>query len=210
MKRHSTLIALLVAAAVFVGMFAALGQATDVIRLAGPAVLAVFAALGTQLALGRTPAQITDDAYHDDARGQVRACLDVVEKIQRDARKVKSASMRHQAQEIGRVVPELLTRVERTAPTSLYSSAAQIRGHLQSLEQVVTTFADIERNPSFYPEPAEQLTQGEQAVQRFVAFSLDSIRLVNRGDLAQYKANLATVAPPVMPVLNAPTPQEER
>ena len=75
---------------------------------------------------------------------------------------------------------------------------------------MVTTFADIERNPSFYPDPTQQLTQGEQAVQRFVAFSLDSIRLVNQGDLAQYKANLATAAPPVMPTLDATTQQENR
>lgn len=206
LRKNSTLAAAAVMALVFVAMFAALPMAADVVRLAGPAVLALLAGFGTKLMLARTPAQITDDAYHDDALGQKQACLDLVDELRRAVRPVKAREMHERIDQIAQVVPELLSRVERTAPTSLYSSSAQLRGHLESLLGVLRTFADIERNPRFYPEPQRQLEQGQQAVRRFEQFSLESIQLVNQGDLASYQANLATVAPPEMPRLGGPDP----
>ncbi|MEL4505179.1 5-bromo-4-chloroindolyl phosphate hydrolysis family protein [Luteococcus sp. H138] len=207
MTRHSTLTALLVAALVFVAMFALLADATDLIRLFGPAVLAVMAAGGTKLMLQRSAAQISDEAYRDDAKGQMRACLDLVAQIRENASRARSNSLRNQVERMAQVVPELLRRVERTSPTSLYSSASQLRTHLESLDGVVRTFGDIEKNPAFYDRPQEQLVAGEQAVHRFVEFATDSIKLVNQGDLAAYQANLDTVAPPRMPTLEIPTSQ---
>lgn len=206
LKRYATPLALLAALVTFVLMFLLLDGATDAIRLAGPAALALLAALGTRLVLHRSPAEITDDAYHDDARGQVEACLDLVGQIRRDAKQLRSPSMHAEVDRMAQVVPELLRRVERTSPTSLYSSASQLRGHLGSLQGVVTTFADIEQHPAFYEDPGSQLVDGERAMRRFVEFSLESVRLVNQGDLAQYKANLATVAPPQLPRLTIPGP----
>lgn len=206
MKRHSTLVALLAAAVVYLVMFGVLADATDLIRLLGPAVLAVMAAGGTKLMLKRSAAQITDEAYRDDAKGQMRACLDLVGQIRDNARRAQSHSLRNEVERMAQVVPELLRRVERTSPTSLYSSASQLRTHLESLDGVVRTFGDIEKNPSFYDDPQAQLVAGEQAVRRFVEFATDSIKLVNQGDLAAYQANLDTVAPPKMPTLELPRP----
>lgn len=201
MKQHSSLVALGVAALTFVGMFAVLAQATDLIRLAGPTVLAVLAALGTKLMLTRSAAEITDHAYREDSRDQMKACLDLVGQIRASARQVRSASLKHQVHRMAQVVPDLLRRVERTSPSSLYSSSSQLRAHLESLDVVVRTFADIEGNPAYYDQPERQLASGEQAVARFVEFATDNIKLVNQGDLAAYQANLATVAPPKMPSL---------
>ncbi|MEL4358652.1 MULTISPECIES: 5-bromo-4-chloroindolyl phosphate hydrolysis family protein [unclassified Luteococcus] len=207
MKKHSTLVALGMAAVVFLAMFALLADATDAIRLLGPAVLAVMAAGGTKLMLLRSAAEITDEAYRDDARGQLEACEDLVERIRQHARQVQSRSLRNEVERMAQVVPELLRRVQRTSPTSLYSSSSQLRGHLESLDGVVSTFADIERNPAFYDQPEAQLVAGEQAVRRFVEFATDNIKLVNQGDLAAYQANLETVAPPKMPTLEIPKEQ---
>lgn len=201
MRKYANWWAMLAAVVVFLGMFAALAGVTDVIRLAGPAVLAVLAGLGTRLALARTPAQISDESYREDARELVEQCEGLVDQIRKAARGVRSPSLRAQVERVGQVVPELLRRVERTSPTSLYSSASQLREHLTSLRGVVATYAEIEANPSFYDRPTAQLTAGEQAVDRFVDFTLDNIRLVNQGDVATYQSNLATVAPPEMPKL---------
>lgn len=201
MRKNSTLWAAVAAVIVFVMMFAALDGATDVIRLAGPAVLALLAAFGTRLALARTPAQITDDTYRDDSRELVDECLGLVEQIREAAREVGSPSLRAQVDRVAQVVPELLRRVERTSPTSLYSSASQLKEHLTSLRGVVATYADIEAHPAFYERADQQLVAGEQAVKRFVDFTLDNIRLVNQGDVATYQSHLATVAPPEMPKL---------
>lgn len=186
---------------VFAILFVALDGAVPLIRLGAPAVFGLLAGGGVHLALGRTPAQIRDDAYDDDARGKVQECLDLVRQVEKAGKGVRSPHMRDDVSRVANVVPELLRRVQATAPTSAYSSASQLQGHLSSLLGVVTTFTDVERNPSFYTDPQAMLTQGEDAARRFLHFALDSIRLVNSGDIASYNANLATVAPPTMPTL---------
>ncbi|MGO4955981.1 hypothetical protein ACTQ49_01690 [Luteococcus sp. Sow4_B9] len=200
-RKYSLATALVVGAVVFVGMFLALEPATDLIRLVGPTVLAAVAATGTNLLLARSPAQIADETYAQDARALGRGCTELAEQIRRDGRQLRSASMRRELDRMVQVVPELLARVERTSPSSLYSSASQLKGHLTSLQGVVRTYSDIEKHPNFYDQPDQLLLAGEQAVRRFVEFGHESIRLVNQGDLASYQANLATVAPPEMPEL---------
>jgi hypothetical protein len=98
-------------------------------------------------------------------------------------------------------VPELLDRVRANSPNSLYSSASHIGGHLASLTGAVRQYLDIQRKPALYAEPAALLRSGEEAFRRFTEFAFDSVRLVNQGDIAAYRANLETVAPPKLPEL---------
>lgn len=142
-------------------------------------MLAVFAALGTQLALGHRTGDHRRRATTTAPR-PVRACP-AWSKIQ-DARQVKSASMRHQAREVDRVVPEL-PRCRRAPAHDLavFVRSADPRTPAV-LEQVVTTFAGHRAPSVVLSRPAEQLDAGRAGRPRFVAFSLDSIRLVNRGD----------------------------
>ena len=147
-RRHATVVSAAVLVLVYVALFVALDGAGPALRLGGPLIFGVLAAIGVQVLLGRTPAQISDDAYADDARGKVDACLDLVRRIGRAVRDLASPSMRDVTGRIAHVVPELLRRVETTSPTSVYSSASQWEGHLTSLLGVVTTYGDVEQHPT--------------------------------------------------------------
>ena len=99
-------------------------------------------------------------------------------------------------------VTELFERVRAKAPNSLYSTASQLNGHLSSLEGVLGQYLDIQSKPQLYRDPQVLTRSGEQAFYRFAEFTLESVRLVNQGDMAQYQANLETVAPPELPELS--------
>ncbi|MDI1465845.1 hypothetical protein QEZ54_33220 [Catellatospora sp. KI3] len=196
MRKLATPLALVTAVAVFGALFAATSS------LLWSPLLAAAAALGVYLMLdGRTAAQIRDDEYADDADAKVEAAVETARRLRKLSKDVHSPTVRHLLQQSADHVPELLTRVKATAPTTLFSSASALGAHLQSLLGVVTQYLDIQRNPTFYHDPAALLAGGEAAVQRFTDFTIDSLRLVNQGDLAQYQANLATVAPPKLPQL---------
>lgn len=198
-RRLATPLALATAVLVYVVFFLLLGGAGVLVQVGVPALLAAVAASGIVVMLGRTPAEITDDAYHDDASGMVRTALATMDEVVRASRAISSPTLRADVAQVAAQVPELLARTRAESPTSLYSSASVLHGHLTSLLGVVTQFADIERNPSFYRNAPELLHEGGEAVRRFRDFTLESIRLVNAGGIAEYRANLDTVAPPSIP-----------
>lgn len=196
MRRVAAPLALLVAVGTFAGLFAATGS------LLWSPLLAALAALGVYLmADSRTPAQVRDDEYGADAGRKADEVRQAAKELRKLSRDVASPSVKHLLQQSAEYLPELLDRIRATSPNSLYSSASQLGSHAQSLLGVVRQYLDIQRNPAFYPDPAALLAGGEQAVQRFTEFTVDSLRLVNQGDLAQYQANLQTVAPPKLPQL---------
>lgn len=196
MRRVATPLALLVAIGVFGGLFHVTGS------LLWSPLLAALSALGVYLMLdSRTASEVRDDEYGADADRKVDEVVRAAKEVRKLSRDVASPSVKHLLQQAAEFVPELLDRVRATSPNSLYSSASQLGAHLQSLLGVVRQYLDIQRNPTFYDDPAALLAGGEQAVQRFTEFTIDSLRLVNQGDLAQYQANLQTVAPPKLPQL---------
>ncbi|GIH06174.1 hypothetical protein Rhe02_42410 [Rhizocola hellebori] len=185
-----------------VGVFAVLFLMTH--SLLWSPLLAALAALGLYLMLDdRTPAQVRDGEYAEDANRKVEEALRTVRQIRGITAQVLSPSVKHSLQQACEYVPELLTRVRKTSPNNLYSSASSLGGHLTSLAGVVEQYLDIQRKPDFYKNPAELMRGGEIAIQRFTEFTVDSLRLVNSGELAQYQANLETVAPPQLPDLGA-------
>ncbi|PZG16715.1 hypothetical protein C1I95_16945 [Micromonospora craterilacus] len=189
-------VALAAAVAVFTGVFAATTS-----FLWAP-LLAVAAALGVYFMLDdRSPAQARGDDYLDEARAKVEEALKVLRGIERLSREVQAPVARAALQSACRYVPELFDRVRAAAPNSLYSTASQIGGHLTSLDGVVRQYLDIQGKPVLYTDPEALRHSGELAFERFAAFTLDSVRLVNQGDIAQYRANLDTVAPPKLPEL---------
>ncbi|MFC7240942.1 hypothetical protein ACFQO7_00485 [Catellatospora aurea] len=195
-RKVATPLALLVAVGVFGGLFSVTGS------LLWSPLLAAVSALGVYLMLdSRTASQVRDDEYGADADRKADEVVRAAKEIRKLSRDVASPSVKHLLQQAAEFVPELLDRVRATSPNSLYSSASQLGAHLQSLLGVVRQYLDIQRNPAFYDDPAALLAGGEQAVQRFTEFTIDSLRLVNQGDLAQYQANLQTVAPPKLPQL---------
>jgi len=194
--RLATPLALLIAVAVFAGMYLLTGS------LLWSPVLAFGAAIGAYLMLDdRTPNQVSDDDYEQDAERKTDEALGVIRDIRRRLKEISSPTARHSLQQACDTVPELLARVKATSPNGLYSSASQLSAHLSSLSGVLTQYLDIQRKPAFYHNPQELLAGGEQAFARFAEFSIDSVRLVNSGELAQYQANLETVAPPKLPQL---------
>ncbi len=201
MRRAAAPVAILTAVIVFVAFFVLLAGADLALRLGAPVVLAAVAASGTYLMLARSAAQISDDAYHDDARAKAREVEQTIARAVDASRKVRNPVVRASIARAGEVIPELLDRLAASQPSSLYSSAARLAGHARSLQGLVEQYADIEAHPSYYHDAPALLAEGERAIERFDAFALESIRLVNQGEMATYQANLDTVAPPEIPRL---------
>jgi hypothetical protein len=188
--------ALVAAVAVFAGVFV-LTQS-----LIWSPLLAVAAAFGLYLMLDdRSALRVQSDDYAGEADEKVDDALGVIRGIAKLAKQVNAPSAREALESACRYVPELFDRVRAKSPNSLYSTASQIGGHLRSLDGVVRQYLDIQAKPVLYTDPEGLKKSGEQAFQRFADFALNSVRLVNQGDIAQYKANLDTVAPPQLPEL---------
>jgi hypothetical protein len=167
-------------------------------------LLAVVAAFGVYFMLDdRSPAEVADGDYAEDANDRAGDVLRIVKQVKGLLNQVQSPAVRHSLQQACEAVPELLTRVRKTAPNTLYSSASTLYGHLVSLSGVVEQYLDIQNKPAFYRDPHALMQGGELAIQRFTEFTIESVRLVNQGELAQYQANLETVAPPQLPELGA-------
>ena len=165
-------------------------------------LLAGAAALGTYLMLdSRTPVQVRDDSYAEDAERKVAEVRQSVAEIRRLSRTVISTAARGSLDTACQYVQELLDRVRVNSPNSLYSSASQMSAHLSSLQGVLRQYLDIQVKPALYQQPSVLLDRGEEAFRRFGEFAFDSVQLVNQGDIATYEANLATVAPPRLPTL---------
>lgn len=201
MRRHSTTIALATAVVVYLVMFMALAQSDLWLRLTAAALLAAGAAVGVQFMAGRTKGELAADAYDDDAKALVRKTNALMAQADSRARELSDPSLRVAIGRSRRTVAQLLERVEEDQPTSLYSSASKFAGHAQSLVKVVDAFVDIEQHPAYYRNAPALLEQGAQAIRRFDEFAIESIQLVNQGDMADYQANLNTVAPPAIPKL---------
>ncbi len=189
-----------VALAVAVAAFALVFAFTS--SLLWAPLLAATTALGLYLMLDdRSAARVDRDTYADDARDRVEEALRVLRGVERLAKDVHHPAARQALADACRYVPELLDRVRDRSPDSLYSTAAQMGGHLRSLDGAVRQYLDIQRQPMLYHDPEALRHNGELAFRRFADFALDSVRLVNQGDIAQYTANLDTVAPPSLPDL---------
>ncbi len=194
----ATPLALVAAVGVFIGLFVFTHS------LLWSAVLAALAAFGAYFMLDdRTAVQAADGDYAEDANDKAGDVLRIVKQLKGLLVQVKSPSVQYSLQQACDTVPELLARVRKSAPNTLYSSASTLYGHLLSLVGVVEQYVDIQNKPTFYRDPQALMRGGEQAIARFTEFTIDSVRLVNQGELAQYQANLETVAPPKLPELGA-------
>lgn len=200
-RRYSTVFALTTAVVVYVVMFLLLGQSDLWLRLTASVVLAAGSAIGVQFMAGRTRGELEADAYEDDAKALVRKTNALLAQADGLARQLSDPGLRAAIGRSRRTVAELLGRVEEDQPTSLYSSASKFAGHAESLLSVVDAYVDIERHPAYYRDAPALLEQGAQAIRRFDEFAIESIQLVNQGDMADYQANLNTVAPPAIPKL---------
>jgi hypothetical protein len=196
--KAATPLALATAAGVFVVLFLLTRS------LLWAPVLAALAAVGVYFMLDdRTPAQVADGDYAEDADEKASEALRIIKQLKGLLTQVRSPSVQYSLQQACDAVPELLARIRKTAPNTLYSSASALYGHLVSLSGVVEQYLDIQNKPPFYRDPQALMGGGEQAIQRFTEFTIESVRLVNQGELAQYQANLETVAPPKLPELGA-------
>jgi hypothetical protein len=164
--------------------------------------LSAAVGLGVYLmADGRSRTQVALDTYTDDADRKAAEALRTLAEVRKLSREVRTPAARGSLEAADQYVTELLDRVRASSPDSLYSTASTLGAHLQSLLGVVRQYLDIQRKPALYKQPEQLQSSGEEAFRRFAEFAFDSIQLVNQGDLASYRANLATVAPPKLPEL---------
>jgi hypothetical protein len=196
--KAATPLALVIAVGVFIGLFVFTHS------FIWSPLLALVAAFGVYFMLDdRTPAQVADGDYAEDANDKADEVLRIVKQLKGLLIQVRSPSVQYSLQQACDAVPELLGRIRKTAPNTLYSSASALYGHLVSLSGVVEQYVDIQNKPTFYRDPQALMQGGELAIARFTEFTIESVRLVNQGELAQYQANLETVAPPQLPELGA-------
>jgi hypothetical protein len=194
--RIATPLALVAAIAIFAGAFVLTRS------LLWSPLLAAVGAVGLYLMIdSRRPHEVSDDEYEEDAERKVDDVLRIVKEIRKSAEGVISLPVRQTLQQSCDYVPELLNRVRTGSPSTLFSSASQLGAHLTSLAGALKQYLDIQRNPAFYTDAPALMAGGEAAFGRFAEFTVESLKLVNAGDLAQYQANLATVAPPKLPQL---------
>lgn len=200
-RRFSGVVAIAALVAAFGVMFWVLSGSTMLIQLGGSAAVAAAVGFGVHLMLAPSDTELQQVDYQEDARARVRAALADLSEANRAAARARDPRVRAALERASRTVPELLDRIAETQPTSLYSSAAQIGGHVKSLRSMIVQYAEIEQHPDYYSDAPRLLNEGREAVERFDRFTIDSIRLVNQGDMAEYQANLDTVAPPELPKL---------
>lgn len=200
-RRFAAPLALVSAVVVYAVMFMLLPEAEPLLRVGAPALFAAIGASGVWAILARTPREIRDDTYHDDARALMAQVEHTLQRAVAESRRLKDAKLRAAVSRAATTVPALLARVAQDQPTSLYSSASTFAGHAASLLGVVEQYGDIQRHPDYYANAEQLLADGRAAIVRFDEFALESMRLVTQGDMSEYKANLATVAPPEIPKL---------
>jgi 5-bromo-4-chloroindolyl phosphate hydrolysis protein len=195
--RLATGAALASAVAIFTGVF------LITTSLLWSAVIATAGSIGVYLMMdARTKVQVESDDYADDAERKVSEALQLVRDIRKLSNDVTAPAAKASLQNACQYVPELFERVKANSPNSLYSTASQIGAHLTSLLGVVKQYLDIQRKPALYKDPDALKASGDDAFRRFADFTIESVRLVNQGDLATYRANLETVAPPALPSLS--------
>lgn len=190
------------AVVVYAVFFFLLGGGALAVQVGVPVVFAALTAVGVHLMTRPTAAQIDQDAYHRDAATKVNQITTELSRIESHAYRISNLNVQAALVRASATVRELLDRLAETQPTSLYSSASTLHGHVSSLVGLVEQYVDIERQPQYYTDAERLLADGETAVLRFDEFVLDNIRLVNSGDMAEYQANIATVAPPAIPRLD--------
>lgn len=200
-RRHSTTIALTATVVVYVVLFLLLGNSEPLLRVLAPAAFALVAGFGTKMMLGRNQAQIEDDAYHDDARSLANDVRREMREVLALGVSLPDAEARQAIERAGKTVPEILDRVEEDQPASLYSSASKFHGHVESLKGVVEAYIDIMEHPDYYRDASGMAAQGKAAMLRFDEFTIETMQLLTQGDVAEYQANLDTVAPPAIPKL---------
>ena len=200
-RRHSTTVALAAAVAVYLVLFLLLGDAEAMLRILAPALLALLAGIGTKLLLARDQSQIADDAYHDDARALASAVRREMNEVRLLGLQIPDDQARRAVERASTTVPELLERVAEEQPNSLYSSASKFDGHVRSLRGVVEAYLDLTAHPDYYRDAPALAAQGKAAMLRFDEFTIETMQLLTQGDMAEYQANLDTVAPPAIPKL---------
>ncbi len=151
--------------------------------------------------LSRDPAQIEDDNYRDDAKALASKVKHDMAETALMAGDITDAEIQSALRRASHTVPEILSRVEEDQPNSLYSSASKFDGHVASLQGIVESYLDIKRHPDYYKNSSILLEQGKQAILRFDEFTIETMQLLPQGDMAEYQANLDTVAPPAIPKL---------
>lgn len=200
-RRHATLLSLLAATAAFVVMFVLLDQSDALLRIVAPSVLALATGAGLHMVLARAPQQAIEDSYREDAErlaDRVRAEMREVALL---ASRLDDEPARQALLRASHTVAELLERVAEDQPNALYSSASRFQGHVESLKGVVEAYLDISEHPHYYRDGDRLREQGRAAMLRFDEFTIESMQLLTQGDMAEYQANLDTVAPPAIPKL---------
>lgn len=200
-RRHSTAFALAAAAAIFVVLFVLLWGSDMWLQLAAPALFGLLGGVGVKLMVGRDQKQIADDTYRDDARALANQVRAEMGRIHSMIPAIPDPQIQAALARASRTVPELLDRVEEDQPTSLYSSASRLQGHVSSLTGVVKSYMDLHANPHYFRNAPALAAQGKSAILRFDEFTIETMQLLTQGDMAEYQANLDTVAPPAIPKL---------
>ncbi len=163
-------------------------------------VVFVAVALGVYLMLDdRSEEQVELDSYREKTDAKVDETLLRVREITHSSEKVQNEIARQVLTKACRDVPILLNSIRDKSPDRLYSTASDIGMHIESLQQALRTYLEIQTNPDYFPNGPARIERGHIAFHDFATFVADSIRLVNTRSIAEYEAHLDTVTRPELP-----------
>jgi predicted PurR-regulated permease PerM len=184
-------IALGVGAAAFIAalfLLQAIANWSVLAALIGAIVAFILAAAGAWLiADSRGTQQLQLDAYAVETQQKMQEALAKLAALRAYIPQIHDQETAHLLGQVCDDVEKLFERIRTNNANSLLSSAVIMSGHLTSLQWVFDQYIDIQQNPRYFDNPAEKFQKGGEALRSFDQYVMNSIRLLETGQNAQFE-----------------------
>ncbi len=102
---------------------------------------------------------------------------------------IKNSAIQRSLAEGERHTNQLFYRLNQTGSDKIQQITGTYAGHLESLNEILVRYKDVEVNAEYFPEADVVLKDGLQAVQRYEAGVLQNTREVASGSLTNFRVN---------------------
>ena len=156
--------------------------------LAGAVFAFVLAAVGSWLIVdSRSGQQLQLEAYALETQQKMREALTKLAALRAYIPQINDQETARLLGQVCDDVEKLFERIRTNNANSLQSSAVIMSGHLTSLQWVFEQYVDVQQYPRYFDNPDEALRKGAQALRSFDQYVVNSIRLLETGQNAQFE-----------------------